>query len=256
MRATTSPPYRALLACALFVLWSLSRLDGQAPDPRSDFLNALGQFSLALDGTLRRRGATVVGRPRCHDCCAVAVERADSEPRARDGRRHRQRRSKARLSHAPGARRAVPGPPSSERRAEGTGGRSCERSHPFGGTSSPVARAHPDDRRHIRRGRGATGRARTEPAGCRANLSPRAAASSTAISRRLGSQLLQRVHHDRDASRGRDTGPFIRLDLVREIPGIDPFFSARLYADGFASLQKGDLSQAIAQLRESARAIR
>ena len=46
--------------------------------------------------------------------------------------------------------------------------------------------------------------------------------------------------------------PFIRLDLVRETPGIDPFLPPVLYAEGFASLQRGDLAKAIAQLRESA----
>ena len=56
MRATASAPCRTLLACALFVLGSLSGLDGQGSDPRSDFLNALGQFSLSLDGTYGDEG--------------------------------------------------------------------------------------------------------------------------------------------------------------------------------------------------------
>ena len=47
---------RALLACGLVALITSSPVEGQTSDPRSDFLNALGQFSLALDGTYGDEG--------------------------------------------------------------------------------------------------------------------------------------------------------------------------------------------------------
>jgi tetratricopeptide (TPR) repeat protein len=62
--------------------------------------------------------------------------------------------------------------------------------------------------------------------------------------------LLQQVHAG--ASRTA-TSPFIRLELVRETPGIEPFLPPIAYAAGFASIQKGELPQAIAQLRDALR---
>ena len=47
---------RALLACGLAALITSAPLGAQTTDPRSDFLNALGQFSLALDGTYGDEG--------------------------------------------------------------------------------------------------------------------------------------------------------------------------------------------------------
>jgi tetratricopeptide (TPR) repeat protein len=67
--------------------------------------------------------------------------------------------------------------------------------------------------------------------------------------RDAGLALLQQVEHPE--GQAAPTAPFIRLDLVREIPGIDPFLPPISYAEGFASIQNGDLAKAIAQLRES-----
>lgn len=45
--------------------------------------------------------------------------------------------------------------------------------------------------------------------------------------------------------------PFPRVDLVSERPGIEPFFPPVLYADGFARLQRGDFAGAISTFREA-----
>jgi tetratricopeptide (TPR) repeat protein len=68
-----------------------------------------------------------------------------------------------------------------------------------------------------------------------------------------GLELLQRIQHDAalNATQTANTSLFIRLDLVRETPGVEPFFPPARYTEGFASIRRGQLSQAIAQLRES-----
>jgi tetratricopeptide (TPR) repeat protein len=60
----------------------------------------------------------------------------------------------------------------------------------------------------------------------------------------------------RTAESGRVTGQplFIRLGLVPETSGIEPFLPPVRYAEGFALLQKGDLAAAIAQFRKAAAA--
>ena len=70
--------------------------------------------------------------------------------------------------------------------------------------------------------------------------------------REAGLELLQQVQRPADQSAaGGGPAPFIRLDLVREIPGIEPFLPPTAYAAGFLSFQKGELPQGIAQLREA-----
>ncbi len=46
--------------------------------------------------------------------------------------------------------------------------------------------------------------------------------------------------------------PFIRLDLVAEGPGVEPFFPPAFYVDGFDLIHKGDLRQAATRLRDAA----
>jgi predicted Zn-dependent protease len=51
--------------------------------------------------------------------------------------------------------------------------------------------------------------------------------------REAGVELLRQVQRSADQiASGGPTAPFIRLDLVREIPGIDPFLRRRRSADG------------------------
>ena len=45
--------------------------------------------------------------------------------------------------------------------------------------------------------------------------------------------------------------PFPRVELVSERPGIEPFFPPVLYADGFARLQRGDFTGATSAFREA-----
>jgi tetratricopeptide (TPR) repeat protein len=45
--------------------------------------------------------------------------------------------------------------------------------------------------------------------------------------------------------------PFTDLRLFQETPGVEPFFAPVLYADGFAALQRGDLPAAVENFRRS-----
>jgi tetratricopeptide (TPR) repeat protein len=48
------------------------------------------------------------------------------------------------------------------------------------------------------------------------------------------------------------SAPFVDLRLFHERPGVEPFFPPAMYADGFAELQRGDLARAIELFRQSA----
>ena len=54
-------------------------------------------------------------------------------------------------------------------------------------------------------------------------------------------------NHERQPSAG--PSPFMRFGIVDERSGVEPFFPPALYADGFARLARGDVRGAIVQLR-------
>jgi tetratricopeptide (TPR) repeat protein len=62
-------------------------------------------------------------------------------------------------------------------------------------------------------------------------------------------QAFQAVLHSPRTARG---APFIRLGLVQERSGVEPFFPPVLYAEGFALLQRGEFANALDAFRRSA----
>ena len=56
-----------------------------------------------------------------------------------------------------------------------------------------------------------------------------------------------------DSGRSAPTAPFVRLGLVQERTGSEPYFPPALYSEGFALLQRGEYQQAIDRLKEAAR---
>lgn len=48
------------------------------------------------------------------------------------------------------------------------------------------------------------------------------------------------------------SAPFIDLRLIHEVPGVEPFFPPAQYVDGFAELQRGNLPRAVELFRQSA----
>ena len=207
---------RVVFVSVLVALAPSSRPAAQASDPRGDFLNALGQFSLALDGTYGDEGPRAVVRltrwlRRWRDGTH------SFGPRARDGGRHRP---------AP-----IQPPPGCTLRSVGsisigfvwaTRSRS---SRPHARPTLRVPRCPCSKGLPTRRSL-ATAPAATKP--CRPltrstrtiphDLSAGPSPPRGRASEEAGVELLQQCTDDqRDRSRrGGPTAPFIRLDLVRE----------------------------------------
>jgi tetratricopeptide (TPR) repeat protein len=64
------------------------------------------------------------------------------------------------------------------------------------------------------------------------------------------SQLFRRFRDTPAPSSGNRVS-FLTADLIPEQPGVEPFFPPVLYADGFAELQRGDLAGAVAAFRDA-----
>jgi tetratricopeptide (TPR) repeat protein len=245
-------PTRVIVTAILFALVS-GAAHGQGGDPRTDFLNALGAFSLALDanyGDERRSIATSL------DAMAEALARWDGLIQSRERAMAAEIGSAdpklaARMHLALGGlyleRARIP-----DALKELTAARASDPARP----EAPLLQALA----HLQ----VTGDASAATTALqRAHaLAPDDPARTYLLARRLldanqqdaGLELLQRVRHTpSQPAAPSGNALFIRLDLVRETPGINPFFPPVLYADGFAWLQRGDLARAIAQFRESAR---
>lgn len=235
---------------ALVALMPSSRVAAQASDPRSDFLSALGQFSLALDGAYGDEG------PRLSialDAMAAALSRWDALIQ------DRERAMMADVGRAD--------PKLAARMHLAIGGLYLDRLRFADAVKELEASRAADPARpevplllwliHAQ----VTGNAAAATDALKAahTLSPNDPTRTYLLARHLvennqgeaGLELLRQIQRPADQTAA--AAPFIRLDLVREIPGIDPFLPPAAYAAGFASLQKGDLTQAIGQLRESLR---
>jgi len=248
----TSPTFlrRAIVVCALVALTPSSRLDAQASDPRSDFLSALGQFSLALDGPYGDEGQRLSS---ALDAMAAALSRWDASIQSRE---------QAMVADSAGASPAL-----AARMHLALGGLYLDRLRVEDALKELAAARAADATRaevplfqwlvHAQ----VTGdtAAATEALKAAYALSQKDPARTYLLARYLidnnqrdaGLALLQQIQYP--AGQTAPAAPFIRLDLVREIPGIDPFLPPVSYAEGFASIQKGDLAKAISQLRESLR---
>ena len=242
---------RALLACGLLALVTSSPVEAQTNDPRSEFLNALGQFSLSLDGTYGDEGRRL---STALDSMAAALSRWDALLQSRE------RAMAADIEKAD--------PKLASRMHLALGGLYLDRLRVNDALQEFAAARSSDPSRpevpllqslvHAQLTSDAA--AAIEALRAAHALNPEDATRTYLLGRQLleadqqaaGLELLQQVRFSGSQAPAGGGAPFIRLDLVRETPGIDPFFSPASYAEGFASLQRGDLARAIAQLRESA----
>lgn len=241
----------AFLVGALVALATASPIQGQAANPRGDFLNALGQFSLALDGTFGDEGQRLSG---ALDAMAAAVSQWDALIQNRE--------------QAMAADIARANPPLAARMHLALGGLYLDRLRVDDALKELAAARVSDPARpeaplfqwlvHSQLTRDIP--AATEALKAAQAMGGNDSARTYLLARHLietnqkdaGLVLLQQVHAPPSPGASATT-PFIRLDLVRETPGIEPFFPPVAYATGFASIQTGYLPQAIAQLRDALR---
>lgn len=253
MRNATFTPTRIgiLLAWALVGLVPALPVHGQGAEPRADFLDALGAFSLALDGTY---GDEAPRLSSALDSMAAALSRWDGSIQSRE------RAMAAEIGRAD--------PQLAARMHLALGGvyldrlrvNDALREFAAARTSDPTRPEVPLLQWIVHDQMTGDRTAATDALKSAHAFSPKDPLRTYLLARQLmegderqtGLELLQQVQHAGAGASG-NAMPFIRVDLVREIPGIDPFVPPVLYADGFASLQKGDLPRAIAQLRESLR---
>jgi len=244
---------RPLPLVLLFVTLSNQTLVGQATDPKADFLDALGQFSLALDGTYgdeaRRLSATL-------DAMSDALSRWDTTI---------QTYERAMAAEIGGA-----DPSLAARMHLALGGVYLDRGRVDDAMTQLAAARQSDPTRvdvlslqglvHELRGNHA---AATEAFRTAVALDPQNPVRAYVLARHLMSigeeqaalEFLPRVQRTQSSSRapqGPTVGtPFVRLGLVQETADVEPFLPPVLYADGFASLQRGDLARAVTQLRDA-----
>jgi len=247
------PLPRVVLVCVLLALALPSRINGQATDPRGDFLSALGRFSLALDGTYGDEGQRL---SNALDAMAAALAQWDAMIESRE---------RAMAADIAGADATL-----AARMHLALGGLYLDRLRAADAARELAAARVSDPARpevplfqwlvyaHLTGDRASA----AEALKAALALSPKDPARIYSMARHLiennqreaGLELLQQVQRppDQNAALG-GPAPFIRVDLVREVPGIEPFLPPTAYAEGFASLQKGELAQAITQLREALR---
>jgi len=241
---------RLILAAMLAALLAPRALSGQALDPRAAFLDALGQFSLALDGTFGDEGPRLSASL---DAMADALSRWDAFIQSRE------RAMAAEIGSADATL--------ASRMQLALGGLYLDRLRVDDALEQlSMARTSDSSRSEVPLLHGLahaqlTGNNAAAIAALRAAhaLDPEDPARSYLLARQLlaagdeaGADLLPRVQHGlRRGVTGEASAPFIRLDLVRETSGVDPFFPPLAYAEGFAAIRRGDLTKAITALRDS-----
>jgi tetratricopeptide (TPR) repeat protein len=240
----------------LFAVMAISTLAGQVADPKNDFIQALGRFSLGLDGTygdeghgiwaslddmergLKQWDATI----RTYEA-AMASEISGAEP-------HLAARMHAALGGVYLDRSRVT---DALREFAAAGQLDPDRADVF--TLLALAYNHPlanDPSAATRAFRRAVALDPRDPV--RAYMLARQLMkvgeleeARTALRMFEGNRKLQAS----DQSRTAVASPFVRPGL-QESPGIETFFPPALYAEGFALLQRGDYARAIDQFREAA----
>jgi len=249
--STLTPVRRAVVfVCALVALGSALRLEAQGSDPRGEFLNALGRFSLALDGTYGDEGPRLSS---ALDAMAAALSQWDASIQSRE---------RAMVADVASASPAL-----AARMHLALGGLYLDRLRVEDGLKELAAARAADSslpeaplfqslaHTQITGNTAAATEALKAARALRLNDPARTYLLARLLigsgERNAGVELLQQVQAPAGQTTG--TAPFIRLDLVRETPGIDPFLPPISYAEGFASIQKGDLARGITQLRESLR---
>jgi len=237
----------------LTVIVGAATLTGQSPEPKTTFIQAVGQFSLALDGAYGDES----GRVRSSlDAMSRALAEWDAVLRKYEAAMAADLRAADpalalkmhlaigglyldRLRAADGLRELAAARQLAKTRADVPVFEALAHSQLEGNDTAAIA---------------ALRQAST--------LNPNDAITAYVLARHLS-----RNGAAEDAGRAYDrfvaaeaprlagnrlqSAPFIDLRLVHETPGVEPFFAPALYVDGFAELQRGNLPRAIELLRQS-----
>jgi tetratricopeptide (TPR) repeat protein len=252
MSHRTAPTRLAPPALALLI--GAAALAGQSPEPKVSFVQAVGQFSLALDGAYSDDGARVRasleamsrsldewdGVLRKYEA-AMAADLRTADP-ALAARMHLALAGLYldRSRTTDGLRELGAAHERAQTRADLPVFEALAHSQLAGNQAAATvalrraATLNPDDSiaayllaRNLA-GTGSTEEARSAYERFTANEARRASASPQPLA-----------------------APFADLRLFQETPGVEPFFPPTLYADGFAELQRGNLTRAIERFRLS-----
>ncbi len=248
MRHRTASTLLALFAGA-------TALIGQSPEPKTAFLQAVGQFSLALDGAYGDEGARVQASL---EAMARSLAEWDAMLRRYEAAMAADLRS-AEPALATRMHLALAGLYLDRTRTiDGLRELSAARQLDQTRTDLPVFEALAQSQLAGNDAAAATAlrRASTLKADdpitaylLARNLSHTASADDA---RRAYEQFTANVARSAPSSQQPSSAPFTDLRLFHETPGVEPFFPPALYADGFSELQRGNYEQAIDHFRRSA----
>jgi len=239
----------------LTLIVSAATLTGQSPEPKAAFIQAVGQFSLALDGAYGDEGARVRSSL---DAMSRALGEWDATLR------------KYEAAMAADIRSADPGLALKMHLA--LGGLYLDRVRTADGLRELAAARQLDQSRADVPVFEALAHSQLEGNDTAATAALRQASTlnpNDAITAYVLARHLSRDGAAEEAGRAYDrfvaaeaprlaqnqqqpSAPFIDLRLFPETPGVEPFFAPALYVDGFAELQRGNLPRAIELFRESA----
>jgi tetratricopeptide (TPR) repeat protein len=246
-----------LIPSLLLALLAAPSAGGQIAGPKADFVQALAQFSLGLEGAYGDEGIRIRSSLNSMD---LELERWDATIRTYET---------AMASEVSGA-----APQVAARMHAALGGIYLDRSrvadalrefaaateldpgHAEVYALQGVAYSHPPAN---------DAAAATEALRKASSLDPRNPVRAYLLARQLlkvgeleEARKTLRLFEERERVRVADQGgaavssPFIRLGLAPEQANVEPFFPPALYAEGFALLQRGAYASALLQLREAA----
>jgi tetratricopeptide (TPR) repeat protein len=238
----------------LTLIVSAATLTGQSPEPKAAFIQAVGQFSLGLDGAYGDEGARVRSSL---DAMSRALGEWDAMLR------------KYEAAMATDIRTADPGLALKMHLA--LGGLYLDRARTADGLRELAAAQKLDQTRPDVPVFEALAHSQLEGNDAAATAALRRASTlnpNDAMTAYVLGRHLSRTGATEDAGRAYDsfvasearrpaqnqpqpTMPFIDLRLFQETSGIEPFFPPALYVDGFAELQRGNLPHAIELFRQS-----
>jgi tetratricopeptide (TPR) repeat protein len=253
-RRMTRPGHLAIAVLLALVVAAPAAL-GQSPEPKNNFIQAVGQFSVALDGAFGDEG----GRIRSSlDSMERALTQWDGMVRTYE------------TAMAADLRTAEPS--LATRMHLAIAGIYLDRNRPRDALRELAAASQLDSTRADVPMFEALARSQLtqEPAQAiaalrrAATLNPGDSVTAYLLARRLmqsgaadeATRAIDRFRENetRRSAQSREglAMPFVRLGLVQETEDIEPFFPPVLYAEGFAELQRGDYARAITQFREAA----
>ncbi len=246
------PPAAAFLV-ALALCLCPGTPAAQPADPKSTFVDALGAFSLSLDGTYGDEGPRILTALDTLDRAAAAWDAAIAAYEAEAARNPPADATRAASMHLALGGLYLDRTRLADAIREFDAAIALDPARADAFTMRGLASAAA----HDVRGAAASFRKALdlEPSDtARAYLLARALARAgqpdealSAIRRVSGNQT-----HDFSGRSSASSPTFMRFGLVEERPGVEPFFPPAIYAAAFARLQAGDIGKATTLLREAA----